>query len=357
MRTLRRGFTLIELLVVIAIIAILIGLLLPAVQKVREAAARTQSSNNLKQIGLALHSAHDAMGAFPPIMANGYAQNYTGPYMNGKDSNAKTNFFYCLLPYLEQQNVVNDAAASNSDVTQSKSDPTKMPGSNVIKTFIAPSDPSPVDQIDYSWKYLASSQTFKTSLTSYAPNSRLFNSSSGNHQAWTVSYGGNPGVTKIVGISDGTSNTIAVVERPRIIGDAVVSIKDQGVVGQTNGDDGAGAWAVGDTTPEVVAYFGTNCNDPTQTWDDEQGQWWGGPDSSGSCLFTVNGVQNFYISPPRPRRPPNQQHWANLYPINAAGVQALMGDGSVRTVNQSVSIASWSAAVTPNRGETLGLDN
>jgi len=177
-----RGFTLIELLVVIAIIAILIGLLLPAVQKVREAAARMTCGNNLKQMGVAIHNYASANQDKLPPMLDGVNGSYTwGP------------FFYMLLPFIEQDAIYKNAFNSGAGWGNNNHN-------KIIKTYLCPSDSSHNNGMSVNgW-----------AATSYAPLNSMFGSSTYTGSGWPYSTRSS---YTIANIPDGTSNQVGIVER------------------------------------------------------------------------------------------------------------------------------------------------
>lgn len=193
----RSGFTLIELLVVIAIITILIGLLLPAVQKVREAAARSQCLNNLKQIGLAFHNYHDAHQTLPP----GYTAS--GPYVDGaNDTRPGWGWATYILPYVEQGNLYNQFNLSQPVET--------FPGiQTMLKIYLCPSD------IPASMPF-AVLNAFGNPIVTAAPSS--YAASCGSDASDVADPTGlglfyRNSHTRLTDISDGTSQTGMVSER------------------------------------------------------------------------------------------------------------------------------------------------
>jgi prepilin-type N-terminal cleavage/methylation domain-containing protein/prepilin-type processing-associated H-X9-DG protein len=179
----RKGFTLVELLVVIAIVAVLIGLLLPAVQQVREAANRTACDNNLRQLGLAAHHCNDARGTLPPMLGYfpvGSKQSYGGA-------------FFHLLPFVEQDNVYRnsfDPAGNDYDVR--RNDTRSIP----VKTYLCPSDPSaPVTGLLED----------DSAVGNYAANYQVFGA--GGPSPWE-------GEARIPStFADGTANTLLFAEK------------------------------------------------------------------------------------------------------------------------------------------------
>jgi len=285
-----RGFTLIELLVVIAIIAILIGLLLPAVQKVREAAARMTCNNNLKQFGVAIHNFASANSDKLPGGVQGGLNNY--PNYPGNP------FFFALLPYIEQDNIVKTLGSSN--VYYSWGAAGNVNGQTVVvKTLLCPSDPTHNAGLGPNTGW---------TVTSYSRNYYMFDTG-GGYQPQAGGHYYTLSKYTIANIPDGTSNTIGITERY-----AYMSAYGWSSLWTHHGQD--------------RFHWGYS------QWAPVYGPW---------------GLQN---TPQNAR--PNQAH--PYYPNSghSSGVQTLLMDGSVRNVSYAISAATWSNACQPDDGNVLG---
>jgi len=299
LRLLKRGFTLIELLVVIAIIAILIGLLLPAVQKVRAAAARMSCSNNLKQLGLAVANYESANSKLPP----GWSSNVGTLY-------GSIHFF--LLPYIEQDNIYK--AAGNNSWNQNNTP---------IKTFVCPSDPT-------VWN------NYPQGGTSYAFNVWVFSGGKG----WGSDQ--SPG-SFLTAMPDGTSNTVIFAERYRLC--------QPSSGGHTDPVWAAHPWST-PNGPWAVAGFGYT------TWSGGGNNY--GAGSGGGNLNGYypdystfgqgpGGNLAFQTSPAA-----SSCNWYATQSGHTGSMYVGLGDGSVRGVSSGVSIQTWSQACIPNDGNPLG---
>jgi prepilin-type N-terminal cleavage/methylation domain-containing protein len=326
----RRGFTLIELLVVIAIIGILIGLLLPAVQKVREAAARIQCTNNFKQLGLATHNYHDAYQKLPPM------SNWV---FRKPGSNRETNIFYLLLPYIEQQNLVNlSKTATNNGYYfpgAGWQDYCVTIGQNPVKIYICPSDGSNPGHLD------------PNSPNWYGP---LY--ATGSYVANVMVFDPNPDTrTIITGMPNGTSNTVIFGHKLEMCD----GIKYWGL------NPGQGIYTDWDATPDQTGTYHPIPGFGWLTYLAKRGnyinanvnQQGGGlhPLTRGVAQDYTAGGLPFQVAPAAGSCYP-----AVLVSPHTAVMLVGLGDGSVRTVTPSISLSTWLNVCIPDSGNPPGSD-
>jgi len=330
----RWGFTLIELLVVIAIIAVLIGLLLPAVQKVRAAAARMQSANNLKQMGIAVHSAHDTHGTLPPTHG---CYPSTAPPSPGDSSQwgaAVTpsrfgTLQYHLLPFIEQDNVHKSPEISANGTAQSNS----WRSTAVIKTYQAPGDPS-LPGGGRTWS--------SRGATSYRANWHAFRGGWG--EDWQVA-----GINRLTSLSDGTSNTIFFAEAYSVCGPASGTTGSQ-YVELIWGEDGQ------NSGPIAQNYQGGNVFFVPAFWN--SGRIYESPNQDNPGKYTGDDVRYSGLGTPLPQIAPSQNQCdpKRVQGLQGGGIMVGMGDGSVRMVGANVSQATWGRAVEPKDNLPMGSD-
>jgi len=320
----RRGFTLIELLVVIAIIAILIGLLLPAVQKVREAAARSKCQNNLKQIGLALHNYHDTNGKLPPGCVNDVT-----PFGNGGNGWGSSWKVY-ILAFIEQQAIATGwQYNNNSGYVNSAS--VNLVNRITIPNYRCPSSPLPDFYISSNNNGSIEMMSSYTGVCGSAADTGAVNTGHG--------YISNKGclfdqsAVTIVSITDGTSNTVMVAEQSDHLRDAANSPITGSYTAITS--QGPHGWTMGKASGPNVGgqyYNERTFNCTTTRWSINQR---GLGNNSGNGTHDNTGANI---------------PWSSGH---SGGAQALLGDGHVVFIRDSTPLVTLQWLSTKDGGETL----